>query len=386
MTTVSGSLPCCRKLPLWFKAGLIVLVSRLVLLGVYWYWKNSVGSDAGPFTALFRWDAGWYSSIAEYGYGGESAVAINGQAPWAFFPVVPLMEGLLFRLTGLPVRVVGVLMNTVLLYLITWLGGRYILELDLGARQAAVFMLLINFGPYNVYYSTLYTEAAFVLLVCLALYCLQTRRWLLMGLFGALASATRNTGIFVVMAVPVWCLVTYLDQKEPVQKKSVPDFILWVLKKPRLILGTFLMPMGFFLYMHYLDRLLGDGMAFMHVQFAWGKSVGNPILNLWNGLMDIGTDNFFQAVCTVVCLYLFVHQALRRRPEAVLSFLFILIPLSTTVAGMTRYVLCSFPILLEASHVLSKKSKLSLGFWAVFLFVFGIGTTLKWFESALIMM
>lgn len=382
MMTATGSLCSRRRLPLWLKAGLIVLVSRMVLLGVYWYWKNEVGSDAGPFTALFHWDAGWYTSIAENGYRGESAVSVNGQAPWAFFPVVPLLEGGLIRLTGLPIRVIGVLMNTVFLYLITWLGGRYALKLDLGEKQATAFMLLVNFGPYNVYYSTLYTEAAFVLLVCLGLYCLQTRRWLLMGLFGALASATRNTGIFVVLAVPVWCLLTYLNQKEPVRKKSVPDFILWVLQQPRLILGTFLMPMGFFLYMHYLDRLLGDGMAFMHVQFAWGKGVGNPALNLWNGLLDIGTDNFFQAVCTMVCVYLFVHQALRRRPEAILSFLFILIPLSTTVAGMTRYLLCSFPILLEASGVLSRKSKLSLVFWAVFLFAFGIGTTLKWFEGA----
>lgn len=386
MKPVSGLLSTRRAVPLWLKAGLIILISRLVLLGVYWYWKNAVGSDAGPFSALFQWDSGWYALVAENGYGGENAIAVDGQAPWAFFPVVPCLEGILNMLTGLPTRVTGVLMNTVFLYLITWLGGRYALKLDTGAKQATAFMLLVNFGPYNVYYSTLYTEAAFVLLVCLSLYCLQTRHWLLMGLFGALAGATRNTGIFVVLAVPVWCLLTYLDDKESGQKKSVPDFLLWVLRKPRLILGTFLMPMGFFLYMHYLDRLLGDGMAFMHVQFAWNKSVGNPLLNLWNGLMNIGDTSFFQAVCTLICIYLFVHQALRRRPEAILTFLFIFVPLSTTVDGMTRYVLCSFPILLEASHVLSQKNRLSQAFWAAFLFVFGLGTTLKWFEGAGIMM
>lgn len=382
----SSAVPAGRRaLPLWFRAGLVVLVSRLVLLAVYWYWKNTVGSDDGPFTALFQWDSGWYTNVAENGYIGEAGIVSDGQASWAFFPLVPLLEGFFTRLTGLPIRAVGVLMNSLLLYLITWWGARYILRLDLGAKQATAFMLLVNFGPYNVYYSTLYTEAAFVLLVCLTLYCLQTRHWLLMGVFGALAGATRNTGIFLAFAVPLWCLLAYVEQPDPLHKKGVKDFVCWVLQKPCLILGTFLMPMGFFLYMRYLDHLLGDGMAFMHVQYAWEKAVGNPFLELWKGLLDIGSESFIQATCTLLCLYLFVHQAMRRRPEAVVTLLFILVPLSTTVIGMTRYVLCSFPILLEASHLLCQKSRLSRVFWAFFLFAFGVGTTLKWFEGAQVM-
>lgn len=371
-----------KKVPLWLVAGGIVLLSRLVLFLVYWYWKNNTGSDDGLFTSLMRWDSGWYQSIALNGYGGESAISEDGSARWAFFPFVPLLEGFLTRLTGLPTRVVGSLMNSVVLYFITWWGARYMQELDQGWPQAVAFMLFVNFGPYNVYYSTLYTEAMFVLLVCLALYCLQKRHWLLMGMFGALAGATRNTGIFVVFAVPVWCIWAYLQDKATVRKKSVPDFLLWVLQKPRLVLGTFLMPLGFFLYMHYLDSLVGDGMAFMHVQFAWGKAVGNPLLNLWNGLMDLGSIHFVQAVCTVAVLYLAVRQILRRRPEGILSLLFIVIPLSTTVYGMARYVLCSFPILLEASDVLAKKSRLAQVFWAAFLAAFGIATTWQWFQSS----
>lgn len=381
----AGVVSARRPIPLWLKAGVIVVVSRLVLFAVYWYWKNTVGSDDGLFTSLMQWDSNWYAGLAQNGYVGESAIGPDGQARWAFFPLVPLLEGIFTRLTGLPIRVTGALMNTGILYLITWLGGRYMIRLDLGSKQATAFMLLVNFGPYNVYYSTLYTEAAFVLLVCLMLYCLQTQHWIWMGIFGALAGATRNTGIFLVFAVPLWCLLSYLQAEDPLRKKSVPDFVLWILQKPRLVLGTFLMPMGFFLYMWYLDGLLGDGLAFMHVQVAWGKSVGNPLLNLWTGLLDIASADFFQAVCTLLCLYLCAHQALRRRPEAILSLVFIMVPLSTTVEGMTRYVLCSFPILLEASHLLAQKSRLSKIFWALFLFAFGIGTTLKWFEGAQIM-
>lgn len=373
-----------QKLPLWIEAAIIVMLSRLVLFAVYWYWKTSTGNTEGFFTALYNWDCGWYESIVKNGYQTEQD--IGGQANWAFFPLVPMLEGILSRLTALPPGIVGPWMNMLALYLITWWGACYIQRLDVGQKQAAAFMLLINFGPYNVYYSTMYTEAMFVLLVGLTLYCLQTEHWLLMGLFGALAGATRNTGIFLVFSVPVWCLLTYLGRKDIHHKRNVKDFILWVLQKPRLILGTFLMPMGFFLYVQHLNKLIGDGLAFMHVQFAWGKEVGNPVLNIWNGLMDIGTENFFQAVCTLICIYLLVHQALRRRPEAIITFLFIFIPLSTTVSGMTRYVLCSFPILLEAALVLSKKERLAKYFWGTFLFVFGLATSLKWFEAANIMM
>lgn len=369
-----------KKIPLWLLAGLIVLASRILLFAIFWYWKNKTGSDNGLFSSLLRWDSGWYANVAENGYGSEAGIGYNGQASWAFFPLVPLLERFATRLTGLPIRVAGVLLNSVFLYLLTWLGARYIIELDNGWRQALVFMLFLNFGPYNVYYSTLYTEVFFGLLICLALYSLQRRRWVLMGLCGAMASATRNTGVFIVFAVPVWCIQQYLREEDPLHKKSLPGLIRWVAQKPRLILGTFLMPLGLFVYMQYLYLHLGDGLAFMNVQWAWGKVVGNPIKNLWQGLINIGTYDFFQATCTMVVLYLLLHQVLRRRLETVLTTLFILIPLSTTVGGMTRYTLCSFPVLLELSYVLQKKERLAKLIWAIYLGIFGVATTWQWFQ------
>lgn len=375
-----------KTMPLWLTAGLIVLASRILLFALYWYWKNDVGSDDGFFRSLLQWDGGWYSAIAENGYGNESTVHFSGQAAWAFFPLVPFLEGVATRLSGLPVRVAGVLLNSVFFYLLTWWGARYITVLDGGRAQAIAFMLLINFGPYNVYYSTLYTEVGFGLLVCLVLYNLQRQHWLLMGVFGALAGATRNTGIFLVFAVPVWCILQYLREEDPLHKKSFLRLFRWVLNKPRLVLGTFLMPLGFFAYMHYLYFLLGDGLAFMHVQMAWGRKVGNPFEHLYLGLLNVGSGDFFQAVCSLLAIYLFLRQALRRRPEAIVTALFILIPLSTSVGCMARYTLCSFPVLLEASSALLKKDVLAKAVWAVFLVIFGIGTSLLWFDGAAIMM
>ena len=73
-----------KTIPLWLTAGLIVLASRILLFAVYWYWKNEFGSDNGFFRSLMQWDCGWYSAIAENGYGTEEDIQPDGQARWAF--------------------------------------------------------------------------------------------------------------------------------------------------------------------------------------------------------------------------------------------------------------------------------------------------------------
>ena len=158
-----------KNIPLCLIALIVVVASRLVLAAVYWYWKNETGSDQGLFSALFQWDCGWYSTIVENGYPTDDSLAMNGQASWAFFPLVPLLERLVCQVTGLPLRVAGSLMNTGFLFLLTWLGAKFCIELDGGRQQAIIFMLLLNFGHYNFIYSTLYTEACFAFLLCAAL-------------------------------------------------------------------------------------------------------------------------------------------------------------------------------------------------------------------------
>ena len=365
---------------------IIVLLSRFAIFGAYWQWKTATGSDFGIFRALMQWDCGWYSSIAEVGYATEEMVDVSGQANWAFFPLVPMLERFLSSVTGLPIRVAGVCMNTAFLYLLTVISGKFCIEYDSGSwEQALILMLLINFGPYNIYYSTLYTECLFALLLCTTLYCLYKKYWFLMGVFGALLSSTRNTGIFIVFVIPAYCAKCYFSAQEG-KCKSVFGFFRWIYERPKLILGTCLMPMGFFLYMLFLDTLIGDGMAFMTVQYAWGRSVGNALLNLWNGLLVIGTDSYFHAVCTVIALYLAIRQILRKRPVGVLSLIFVLVPLSTSVYGMARYTLCSFPILLEASHAIFQKKRFEQCAWGMFLAALGVATSYWWFRGSIMLM
>lgn len=367
------------KIPLWLQALILVILSRAFIVFLFFLWRHCYGESSGLFDALFRYDSGWYIGLANEGYVGESIIHLgSGEARWAFFPLAPLLEGCFSRLTGLDVSVAGVLLNTVFLYFLTWASAAY---LQLNHQPGVlILMLLINFGPYTIYYSTLYTETLFALLTCLFLFCMRQGWWLRMGICGALASATRNMGVFLVFCVLAFCIQQYLQQaKSHGLRVRLFGFLTWVLQMPRLVLGTFLVPLGLFAYMTYLDLLLGDGLAFAHVQIAWQRSPGNPLASLVSGLNTLGANEFYFALWTLVALYLCCRQALRRNTDAVGSFLFVLIPLSTSILCMPRYIACCFPVMEEATSALVAKGKLEKVFWYGFLLLLGAITTWQWF-------
>ncbi|MGN0974958.1 MAG: hypothetical protein ACI4OL_03080, partial [Gemmiger sp.] len=274
-----------KQLPLWILAGIISVSSRVILYLIFLVWQKNTLSDVGFFQALYQWDCGWYASIAQNGYRGEIAIhAENGQAAWAFFPLMPFLERVAEYATGYSLEISGVLLNSVFLFFLTWAAGAFA-GMEGERTQQILLMLLINFGPYNVYYSTLYTETLFALLICLFLICMHQRRWIWMGICGLLASATRNLGVFLVFTVLVFCIQEYLHT---VGRKNIFSFIRWIWEQPQLILGVCLIPLGLFSYMAYLGQLLGDPLAFVRVQIGWGGTENNRFSVLWNALSDIG--------------------------------------------------------------------------------------------------
>ena len=58
-------------------------------------------------------------------------------------------------------------------------------------------MLLTAIFPFSFFFGAVYTESTFLLFAVLAFYGFRTRRWAVGGLFGALAGATRVTGILM---------------------------------------------------------------------------------------------------------------------------------------------------------------------------------------------
>jgi hypothetical protein len=74
-------------------------------------------------------------------------------------------------------------------------------RLDLPARRAERAVLLAAVFPFAFFFGLVYTESLFLLCTVSAFYAFRTRRWLVGGLVGAVATATRVNGILMVPAL-----------------------------------------------------------------------------------------------------------------------------------------------------------------------------------------
>ncbi len=141
---------------------------------------------------LARWDSMWYLAIAQHGYDHDALRT-------TFFPLYPLlMRGLGVvigsdLIAGVAISLVCFAIALVLLY--------RLVALELDSERARICVMLIAFCPMAYYFSAVYTESLFLALSVGCVYAARTGRWAEAGLLGAIASASRNTG--VVLAVPI---------------------------------------------------------------------------------------------------------------------------------------------------------------------------------------
>ncbi len=156
-----------------------------------------------PFT---RFDAGWYYQIARYGYlfvPGGPAVGVGKAGKIAYFPVYPLLmryAGVLFGHSGAAVYLGGILVSWVA-FTAAMVALYFLARLDLPRARAERAALLTAIFPFSFFFGMVYTEALFLLLTVLAFYFFRTRRWILGGVCGGLASATRVNGILLLPAL-----------------------------------------------------------------------------------------------------------------------------------------------------------------------------------------
>ncbi|RUY22486.1 hypothetical protein EN981_35005, partial [Mesorhizobium sp. M7A.F.Ca.CA.001.13.2.1] len=126
-------------------------------------------------------------------------------------------------------------------------------------------------------------------------------------------------------------------------------------------------------YILFLYVTVGDGFAFLHVQRAFGRVAGNPILFLWDGLSAfpktgwLPTAPQWSALAAIAGLALSVVLMARKQYGAgIFCAISIVVPLITNLASMVRYVIGLAPLILLMAFLLSA-SKLT---WIAALFLF----------------
>jgi hypothetical protein len=229
-----------------------------------------------------RWDATWYLAIASGGYDEATRTA--------FFPLYPL----LIRIAGAPGAAVGdpraaYLLAGIAISLAALPAGLYAVHrltaLELGPPEARTATWLVALFPAGFAFSAVYTESLFLALSAGALLAGRQGRWRWAGALGALAAATRSTGLLLV--VPLALVYLYgprADRAGPPPGGSGWRAAIRPRHRPRGDLAWLaLVPAGLLVYLGYLALATGDPLAPFSAQDAWYRHFAGPFGGVWDG-------------------------------------------------------------------------------------------------------
>lgn len=223
-----------------------------------------------------RWDAAWYLVIAEHGYRPEFGAFTASRT--AFFPLYPLGVRALAEI-GAPLVLAGVLFSLAALAL-----GLYALHrltaLESGLRAARVAVLLTAFAPMAFYFSAIYSESLYLALSVGVFLCARRGQWARAAMLGALASATRNTGVLLML--PLALLYLYGPRQDRAPDRHLARLCPRYRLRPD-ALWLALVPAGVGLYLAHLALAGGDPLAPFHAQAVWGRHFAGPYGGVWDG-------------------------------------------------------------------------------------------------------
>ena len=302
------------------------------------------GQSEHPINQALRdWDGNWYLEAANgYDYPIVTPDPI-GTSDVAFFPVFPTLIRGVGAVTGLSPYGAGIVVTAVFgLFAIVaiWLLMHAISGREVADRTA----WLVAFFPGSIALTLIYSEGVMLTAVALCLLALVQRRWVLAGVLGAVASASRPNGIAVAVACGIAALMAIYHDRD------------W-----RSLTAPALAPMGFVLYMVWLWAHTGAPDVWFRVQregwherVDWGRSQWGEIM-LW--VPRLFTDLNFRDIWLLhhvkVTGVLFIIVALALlawwRPPAILTAyavpVIILALISATLGARPRFIFTAFPLI-----------------------------------------
>jgi len=307
-----------------------------------------------------NWDGAWYSEIAIGGYGASAPEST------AFFPLYPVLVRLGSSLAGGP-AVWGVLISVLCTAFALFFVYR-IAENLYGVRAARASTLALAFFPTAFFLNAVYAEALFLALTAGAVWAARVRgNFWLAGTLGALAAATRNLGVLLL----------------------IPLFFEWVRRRRefgvRALASLVLVPAGLVAYAVFLRQRFGDGLVFARQQSAyWERELMNPLTTLGRAWQDAGegmkyvldpstlflgapagpsleASNTLNLVFLILFLLAMLVGFVVLPPDlSIYTSLIVLLPVLTPapqfpLMSLPRFVLGAFPVFLVLGYLLSRR-------------------------------
>lgn len=341
----------------WFAMiALIFLVSRVAILAATAAFASHLPTSSvqqdNVLGLLCRWDCGWYMDIAQHGYSTQENPSQPGATNFAFFPLYPSMVRLATPLFAGNVLLAAVALSNLCFFVALLYVFCYVRLLHFDHAVALLTVALLCFLPQTFVFSTGMSESTFLLLLVMAMYYLQTERYLVAGIAAALLSATRAPGIIFVLFALTW-LVRQHGWRSVLTPWTAPDRLLPLM----------LAPIGLFLFWGYCFMTTDDAFAQSSTaRHGWEWSFVPPwhnlVLLLRSGgavtLMAIG--GIFVLFCTVMLL----------RMRLVAEAMFCLAALLLVISGegatsVFRYWIVLFPAWIVVARIIAPRPLVQAG-------------------------
>ncbi|MDO8619186.1 MAG: hypothetical protein Q7R49_04570 [Candidatus Daviesbacteria bacterium] len=324
-------------------------------------------------TNLFSWanfDGEHYLSISIIGYKGLEQ---------AFFPVYPFLMSIISKpfisdfVSSLVYATLSGLLISNFCFLLSLIVLHDLLKIDYSKKIVMLTIFLLVIFPTSFFFGAVYGEAVFLLLSVTSFYFARQGRWLLAGIFGMVASATR---IFGILLLPAYLL-------EARQQHSKIKNWWWI----------FFIPLGVFGYMFYQWQTAGDPLAFYHLQKLVGEQHQSGLTLLpqvyfryikmiitVNPQNPIFQTTILELVTGILFFILPIYGYFKKIRWSYIFFAlvgFLLPTIQGSFSSVPRYILVLFPSFLALAIFLDKTPKLVR---AIFI---GVSIVLLGIETAL---
>lgn len=267
-----------------------------VLFFVPNYWPGAL-SLHDVLDTWNRWDTTHYTDIAMHGYTTLSQAA--------FFPLYPVLERILYSIFHRGILLIGMTISN-LAFLGTLIVLYRLVETEFDRPTAYRSALYLAIFPSAMFFFAAYNESLFLFFMLLSIYSMRHGSWWLAGLFGALATLTRSSGLFLAL---IYCY-------EFTRQCLVPLYNSWRLRisGPHQLARTLMtlktlttllnllpvlfIPLALGLYADALYVRFHDPLAFIHAQASWRSGPTFPWTGLLITMRTIMTQSPFTFVTT----------------------------------------------------------------------------------------
>jgi hypothetical protein len=307
------------------------------------------------FGTWHRWDALWYSSIAEHGYqyaGEREATNV------AFFPLFPLINGAIMRVTGLPVEVSGAIVSTV----ITFCACLLLYRLTMGetddsgtARRAVLYLIAF---PAAYYLAIGFSEALYLLCVLGAFYFARRGQWGWSGAIAFLAGLARLHGALLIVPLGYEWLRQSFARSDTSDFRPARASVLAVFGAPLGVLAfnlylnaQFGQPAGYFSPYFQIQTMFFKGIRAEAFPTFPGTTLANYLYGFLNGVPS--TESAVVMAATIFLLIMTVEVWARLpRVYGVYMLTVLLFQLGGgDLISMPRFVVPMFPAFIALAQI-----------------------------------